>query len=368
MAPDTDFEEAQAALKSLRAKTLAQIDYPTTAAASYGEPVDNAVESFGSKELPVEQQESSGEQKLTTTGSHADVEFSSPDSEGSGQDELNRSVEKVSGEVGQYSPDEHPSTYGEVAYEGQQQTVRGTAAAPGYDDNSNDGYSSVISQPSTTLSDSGYDSVAQSTTTIADAGYDGVPQNTIIPEQGYGVAQQTTVMPDVGYEGAGQNTIPQGTGYDVVAQSTPVPELNYDRAPQPSSYGVPQTPGYEEVPQYSSSYSYTVPDESSKTTASVMGAYSPVEQKQLQDFSEAVKERSDNDQAVVSPPISKKISSSNEADATKKYKEAPDSTSTKRKSALIGPPADRAPPRRGAVEGTCSLTGAHAHNELPLPH
>ncbi|RCN44118.1 hypothetical protein ANCCAN_09892 [Ancylostoma caninum] len=368
MAPDTDFEEAQAALKSLRAKTLAQIDYPTTAAASYGEPVDSAVESFGSKELPVEQQESSGEQKLTTTGSHADVEFSSPDSEGSGQDELNRSVEKVSGEVGQYSPDEHPSTYGEMAYDGQQHSVRGTAAAPGYDDTSNDGYSSVISQPSTTLSDSGYDSMAQSTT-MADVGYDGVPQNTIIPEQGYGAAPQTTVMPDVGYEGAGQNTIPQGAGYDVVAQSTPVPELNYDRAPQSSSYGVPQTPGYEEVPQYSSSYSYTAPDESSKTTASITEAYSPVDRKQLQDFSEAVKERSDNDQAVVSPPISKKISSSNEADASKKYKEeAPASTSTTRKSALIGPPADRAPPRRGAVEGTCSIAGAHAHNELPLPY
>lgn len=31
------------------ARTLAQIDYPTTAPASYGEPVDSAIESFGSK-------------------------------------------------------------------------------------------------------------------------------------------------------------------------------------------------------------------------------------------------------------------------------------------------------------------------------
>ncbi|EPB77668.1 hypothetical protein ANCCEY_03259 [Ancylostoma ceylanicum] len=301
MAPDTDFEEAQAALKSLRAKTLAQIDYPSTAAASYGEPVDNAVESFGSKEVPVEQQESSGEQKITTTGSHADVEFSSPDSEGSGQDELNRSVEKVSGEVGQYPSDEHLSTYAEVANEGRQ-TVRGTAAAPGYDDISNDGYGSVISQLTTTLSDSGYDSVPQSTP-MPDAGYDGVPQNTIIPQQGYDAAPQTTVMPDVGYEGAGQKTIPQGAGYDVITQTTPVPEVNYDRAPQSSSYGLPQTPGYEGAPQYSSSYSYPAPDEITKTTAPITSTYSLVDQKQLQDFSEAVKERSDYDQAVLNPPV-----------------------------------------------------------------
>ncbi|KAK6759345.1 hypothetical protein RB195_021124 [Necator americanus] len=395
MAPDTDFEEALSAMKSTRgfsggssilpeakppgfepqppgveetpeyremmrngayaeSNTPAKIDYPATATVSYeGLPLnDNAIESFTSKDVTTEQEESSGEQKLTTIASHVDVEFSSLDSDGSGQIELNRGVEKVSGEVGQYSSYESPKTLSEVTPYGQQQTL----TVPAYGDPSYDGYGqSAVSQSISTSPDTPYDLVPWSTTT-SDSENDGFTHNEALTNVLHDTVPQTTVLPDTGYEGGGQSAPPPEARTSVGAQSTDSSTMqSYDGVAQVSNYDVVPSSSYDEAAQHITSYDlpFASAGENSMSTNSIPSTEIQKGQEQQNVFHDAVKEKSNNGQTVLNAPVAKETFGTKEAGKLEKYMEDVDKRSTKTsgKAAVIGPPADRAPPRRGAVEG-----------------
>ncbi|VDM74717.1 unnamed protein product [Strongylus vulgaris] len=408
MAPDTDFEEARERTRigdasiivdakppgfepqppgieetseMLKNKediakfsTTALKDYPTTAPLVNTEyaSVDSAVESFDDKDFPVEQEEASGEHKITTGSSHADVEFSSPNLEGSGQELLNRSVEKVSGEVGQHEVGKRPcdarqSTVVEVAVT-EQIVNNETTTTLGYSDTS---YGDVTDFETTVdLSTVNYDSTVVPPVTSTEPATDQystvvleatstIPTTDMLALESTSPSEQelpgsavlavsvtqepsetTAIIAD--YE-APHATISVS---DITPQTTTVLEQNYDGVPLGSSYEMlPQTPGFEQAPVHHSSLD-------TLTT--------PADQKHLQDFSETARDV-DVGNTILKAPDVKKTSTSRTLAEPKTFNGDNDLNSIVGKTALVGPPAHRAPPRRGAVEG-CPEPGLCAKN------
>ncbi|KHJ92482.1 hypothetical protein OESDEN_07630 [Oesophagostomum dentatum] len=419
--PGTESEENPELIRRINESTASPRDYSTAAPISYGDfrpaentpptvaygdfrPAESDREPSG-KELHIEVEESSGEQKPTTSSSHLDVEFS-PDSEGSGHEELNRSVEKVSGEVGRYPFDERRLSLVDIANREQQERNNETEAAPEYGTTSGElgvpyenlvasqslespeaydstgsspeSYDSTMNtEPTSKLPDSGYEQTiyAEVTTRTSEPGYnsemyetsgytsqntappesllEGIPRNAILAESdGFDFSSQT----DGEYEGTGQSTSPFGSTYEATERTTAQPEVSSAQPPVESNEDVvAQTPSTEERPEQKSSYnmpsdpSFATAAQTQSPVVSLTSENTPTDEKQLQDFSAAITNRADH--MILKPANTKKIPSGDEFLRSSKFKKGVNANVVLDKAALFGPPADRAPPRRGAVEG-----------------
>ncbi|CAJ0609035.1 unnamed protein product [Cylicocyclus nassatus] len=399
MAPDTDFEEARAALRAVkndasiiasakppgfepqppgieespefrikdfsRLSTAAQRDIHSTPPPTLERvlpPSDSAVESFGGKELPMEQEESSGENRPNNR-LEKDAAEDKDTAEGSGQEELTGNVEKVSGEVGQHfderrptllelEPQEHIQMENETTsdtFHSSPIRTRTTTSFPGVN------YDPPNMEETTTLLSLTEEETPflRTAANLLNSMYDAM-QSSVPPDNDYSKPAQgavlaiaevnsppETVATNAAEEAPPPSTVDYGAVFDMVGP-TPPPE-SYFGGSMGSSYDMPspQTNGYEDMP--------------SQTMTENMS------QKQLQDFSDSAARQSVDVGRTLKVSELKKVTTSRSLAKNKKLNRDAGIKAIAEKTMLIGPPAHRAPPRRGAVEG-CPEPGLCAKN------